>query len=226
MEGFLFDRKFVMKKLKAIVLGATGATGQELVKLLLKDSNYSKVIIFVRKKPDIKHQKLISYEIDFSRLTEYKDLIHGDVIFSALGTTLSQAGSKSQQYIVDFNYQYEFAKMGSENKVIHYSLVSSVGANINSFFFYPKTKGALEEAVKKLGFDNIYIFQPPFLIRQSNLKRPGEKTALKILKLLNQIGILKSQKPIPVLDLAQKMINEIKSNRTVNLRTYRPKEIL
>ena len=214
-----------MKRLKAIVLGATGATGHELVKLLLNDPNFSKVIIFVRKRPRIKHEKLTTYEIDFSRLNEYKGLINGDVIFSALGTTLSQAGSKTQQYLVDFNYQYEFAKIGSENKVIHYSLVSSVGANIKSPFFYPKTKGALEEAVKKLGFNNIYIFQPPFLIRQSNLMRPGEKRALKILKLLNQIGILKSQKPISVSDLAQKMINEIKSDKTVRLQTFKPRDI-
>ena len=214
-----------MKRLKAIVLGGTGATGQELVKLLLKDSRFSKVIIFVRKNPKIKHDKLTTYEIDFSRLNEYKGLIHGDVIFSALGTTLSQAGSKTQQYLVDFNYQYEFAKMGFKNKVTHYSLVSSVGANINSFFFYPKTKGALEEAVKKLGFKNVYIFQPPFLIRQSNLMRPGEKRALKILKRLNQIGILKSQKPISVSDLAQKMINEIRSDNTVSLKTFKPKDI-
>ena len=214
-----------MKRLKAIVFGGTGATGQELVKLLLKDSRFSKVIIFVRKNPKIKHDKLTTYEIDFSRLNEYKGLIHGDVIFSALGTTLSQAGSKTQQYLVDFNYQYEFAKMGFKNKVTHYSLVSSVGANINSFFFYPKTKGALEEAVKKLGFKNVYIFQPPFLIRQSNLMRPGEKRALKILKRLNQIGILKSQKPISVSDLAQKMINEIRSDNTVSLKTFKPRDI-
>ena len=215
-----------MKRLEAIVLGATGATGQELVKLLLKDPNFSKVTIFVRKKPRVKHKKLTTYEIDFSRLNEYKGLINGDVIFSALGTTLSQAGSKTQQYLVDFNYQYEFAKIGSENKVIHYSLVSSVGANIKSPFFYPKTKGALEEAVKKLGFNNIYIFQPPFLIRQSNLIRPGEKRALNILKLLNKIGILKSQKPISVSDLAQKMINEIKSDKTVRLQTFKPRDII
>jgi uncharacterized protein YbjT (DUF2867 family) len=215
-----------MKRLKAIVLGATGATGQALVKLLLNDPNFSKVTIFVRKKPRIKHEKLTTYEIDFSRLNEYKGLINGDVIFSALGTTLSQAGSKTQQYLVDFNYQYEFAKIGSENKVIHYSLVSSVGANIKSPFFYPKTKGALEEAVKKLGFNNIYIFQPPFLIRQSNLIRPGEKRALNILKLLNKIGILKSQKPISVSDLAQKMINEIKSDKTDRLQTFKPRDII
>jgi len=214
-----------MKRLEAIVLGATGATGQELVKLLLKDSLFSKVIIFVRKNPKIKHDKLTTYEIDFSRLNQYKGLIHGDVIFSALGTTLSQAGSKNQQYNVDFTYQYEFAKIGSENNVNYYSLVSSVGADLKSPFFYLKTKGTLEEAVKRLGFDNIYIFQPPFLIRQSNLIRPGEKRALMILKLLNQIGILKSQKPISVLELAKKMIDEIKSDKIPQLKIYKPKDI-
>ncbi len=214
-----------MKRLKAIVLGATGATGQELVKLLLNDSNFSKVTIFARKKPKIKHDKLTTYEIDFSRLSECKGLIYGDVIFSALGTTLSQAGSKNQQYLVDFTYQFEFAKIGSENKVKYYSLVSSVGADIKSPFFYPKIKGALEEAVKKLGFDNIYIFQPPFLIRQSNLIRPREKIVLKILNLLNLIGILKSQKPISVLDLAKKMINEIKLDKIPELKIYKPKDI-
>ena len=77
-----------------------------------------------------------SIEVEFSRLNEYKGLINGDVIFSALGTTLSQAGSKTQQYLVDFNYQYEFAKIASQNGINLYSLVSSVGANEKSYFCF------------------------------------------------------------------------------------------
>ena len=148
-----------MKKLSAIVIGATGATGQELVKLLLKDSNFIKVKIFVRRNPSIQNVKLYTHEIDFSRLNNYKKLINGDVLFSALGTTLNQAGSKKEQYLVDYDYQYEFAKIASQNKIPCYSLVSTVGANNSSHFFYLRTKGELEEEIKKLGFKKTYIFQ-------------------------------------------------------------------
>ena len=127
-----------MKKLHALVLGATGATGQELVKLLLKNSDFSKVSVFVRRSISINHKKLIVHKVDFSRLNNYKDLVNGDILFSALGTTRKDAGSKKEQYLVDYTYQYEFAKMASENRVSHYSLVSSVGANDKSYFFYPR----------------------------------------------------------------------------------------
>ena len=70
-----------MKKLHAIILGATGATGQEILKLLLNNSNFSKVTIFVRKNIAITHDKLIVHKIDFSKLKDYKKLIYGDVFF-------------------------------------------------------------------------------------------------------------------------------------------------
>ena len=176
----------------ALVLGATGATGQELVNLLLNDSYFSKVSVFVRRPMIIKHEKLIVHKIDFSRLNNYKDLVNGDVFFSALGTTMKDAGSKKHQYLVDYTYQYEFAKIASENRVSHYSLVSSIGANEKSYFFYPRIKGDLEESVKCLNFKKIHIFQPPSLIRQPDLIRDGEKISLKILNILNKIGLLRS----------------------------------
>jgi len=210
-----------MEKLNALVIGATGATGQEIVSQLLEDDSFNSVSIFVRKEPNITHSKLKTYVIDFSKLEEYKELIKGDVLFSCLGTTLRDAGSKEKQYLVDYTYQYEFAKIASDNGVPIYSLISSTGANENSPFFYPKIKGKLEEAVKKLPFKIVQIFQPPTLIRQKNLIRLGEKIGIKIFGFLNSFGILKSQKPLPVSNLAKVMIDHLKMKQKEKVKTIK-----
>jgi hypothetical protein len=210
-----------MKKLDALVIGATGATGQKIVSQLLENDSFNSVSIFVRKDPNITHSELKTYAIDFSKLEEYKELIKGDVLFSCLGTTLRDAGSKEKQYLVDYTYQYEFAKIASDNGVPLYSLISSTGANENSPFFYPKIKGKLEEAVKKLPFKTIQIFQPPTLIRQKNLIRLGEKIGIKIFSFLNYFGILKSQKPLTVSNLAKVMIEQLKTKQKEKVKTIK-----
>ncbi len=215
-----------MKKLNALVIGATGATGRELVKLLIDDIEVEKVTIFVRNAPVIEHEKLIVHVIDFNKIQNHKDLIKGDIFFSALGTTKKDAGGKKEQYLVDYTFQHEFAKIAAINGVENYSLVSSVGANSKSSFFYPKTKGALEDAVKKLNFQKIDIFQPPMLIRQPDLMRAGEKSGIKILNKLNKIGILKSQKPLAVEAIAEKMLKVAKTPSKEKVSTYLPKDLL
>lgn len=215
-----------MTKLHALVLGATGATGKEIVKLLIEDTNFSNVSIFVRRKIDIDHAKLTIHKIDFSRLDKYNSLIEGDILFSALGTTKKEAGGKKEQFLVDYTYQYEFAKIALENGVSHYSLVSSVGANKNSIFFYPKIKGALEYSIKRLKFNKIHIFQPPSLIRQPDLIRTVEKYSIKLFQVMNKLGFLKSFKPLLVQDLAMKIINESKLNQQEGITIYTSKDLL
>lgn len=214
-----------MKKLRALIIGATGATGRKLVQLLTKDDDFHQVTIFVRTAPKINHKKLTIHVIDFKNLEKIKDLIKGDVLFSALGTTKKDAGGKNQQYEIDYTYQFEFAKMASENRVANYSLVSSTGANAKSLFFYPRIKGALEEAVKKLNFQKIDIFQPPMLIRQPDLMRSGEKSGIKFLNTFNKLGLLKSQKPLKVEDLATKMIMEATKARIDRIVTFTTKDL-
>jgi len=213
-----------MQQQHAIVLGATGATGRALVQQLLDHPAFGSVTIFVRKAPALTHEKLKVHVIDFSKLQTYKNLIVGDVLFSALGTTRKDAGSKAKQYEVDYTYQYEFAKMALNNEVNHYALVSSYGAYETSLFFYLKIKGALEEAIKKLSFQSICIYQPPSLIRQPDLLRPAEKRAIWMMKKLSRIWFLRSQQPLSVANLAEKMIAEA-VQQTKGVKVFLPKDI-
>lgn len=199
--------------MKALVIGATGATGKDLVNQLLQDKDFEEVDIFVRKPIDIQNDKLKTHIVNFEKPEEWKNMVKGDVAFSCLGTTLKTAGSKEAQRKVDFDYQYEFAKAAKENNVDDYVLVSAYGANPNSRIFYSKMKGELEEAVKQLHFTKITIFKPGMLERKDS-DRSGEVLGSRIIKFANKLGLLESQKPLPTNILAKAMINssKIKSN--------------
>lgn len=207
----------------ALLIGATGATGKDLLNLLLKDNDFERVDIFVRRKLDLQHEKLNIHVIDFDKLELWKELVKGDVLFSALGTTLKAAGSKAAQWKIDYDYQHEFAKAASENKVSSYVLVSASNASPDSSIFYSKMKGQLEAAVKALGFLKLTIFNPPLLIRKDT-DRTMEVAGMKVLQFFNKIGLLHSQKPLPTEILAQAMINAAKTNAKGN-STFKGKEI-
>lgn len=102
--------------MKALVIGATGATGKDLVNQLLNDKEFDEVDIFVRKPVDIQNDKLKVHVVNFEKPEEWKEMVKGDVAFSCLGTTLKDAGSKEAQKKVDFDYQYEFAKAAKRMK--------------------------------------------------------------------------------------------------------------
>jgi len=196
-----------MTQRSAIVIGATGLVGSSLVQLLLKDNRFSTIKIFVRRSTGIQHVKLEEHIINFEEPNQWQHLVNGDVLFSALGTTLRQAGSKEAQYKIDYQYQYNFAKAAAQNGVPVYVLVSSAMASERSRIFYTRMKGELERDVKPLPFQNIHILQPGVLAGKRTESRMGEKVGIKILRFLNSIGIAKQQKPIDAAIVAQAMIN-------------------
>ncbi len=195
--------------MNALVIGATGATGKYLVEHLLKDSDFTEVHIFVRKAVVISHPKLKIHLVDFDKIQNWKEKIIGDVAFSTMGTTLKQAGSKEAQRVVDYNYQYNFAKYAKENHVPHFVLLSSYGADPKSMFFYSKIKGELEVAVQQLNFEYLTVFRPGILERK-NSDRPMEIISSKVLKFLINLGLFTSQKPMPTEILAKAMVNSSK----------------
>ena len=207
--------------MKALVIGATGATGKDLVKQLCQDSDFDEIDIFVRRRSDFHHEKVKAHLVDFDHPEEWKHLVKGDVAFSCLGTTLKSAGSKENQKVIDYDYQFNFAKAARENNVQDYILVSAYGASPDSKIFYSRIKGELEEAVKNLKFEKTTIFKPGMLERK-NTDRNGEVFGLKIIKFLNKFGLFKSQKPLPTEVLAKAMIvaSKIKSNSFSEIKLH------
>lgn len=195
--------------MKALLIGATGATGKDLLELLLKDKEITQVDIFVRRTIDIKNEKLSVRMIDFDKPEQWKTLVQGDVLFSCLGTTLKAAGSKDAQWKIDYDYQYQFAKIAKENNVHSYVLVSAANASATSSIFYSKMKGQLEVAVKALTFSKLIIFNPPLLIREKT-DRNMEVLGAKVIRFFNTLGMLSSQKPIHTKQLAQAMVKSVK----------------
>lgn len=191
--------------MKALVIGATGATGKELVDLLLESNDYESVSIFVRRSTGKSHSKLTEHIVDFSNVNSFQNLITGDVLFSCLGTTLKDAGSKEKQWKIDYDIPAEFASAAKQNNVESLVLVSSYGASSKSSVFYSMMKGKLEEYIDELHFSQYLIFRPGPLIRE-NTDRFGEKISVNVIKFFNAIGIFKNLKPITTRFLAEKLV--------------------
>lgn len=200
--------------MRAIIIGATGAVGRDLLEQLLADKQYERVDAFVRSaKGLVQSAKLRMHVIDFEKPETWRQDVQGDVLFSCLGTTLKQAGGKKPQWRVDHDYQLEFARIAVENGVGEYALVSSVGANARSMNFYMRMKGTLEDEVKALPFRHVTIVQPPSLVRK-NSDRWAETISVRILQALNRIGLLRGVAPIPTEQVAACMLRHVGNGKT------------
>lgn len=210
--------------MKALVIGATGAVGKDLVEQLLKDDTFDRVDIFVRREVKIPSAKLVSHVVDFDHIESWASLLSGDVLFSCLGTTIKAAGSQDAQWKVDYTYQFDSAKAARAGGVRKLVLVSSVGANAKSKIFYARMKGQLDEDIARLGFPGCFILRPPSLIRKGS-DRFGEKAGVTILKGLNAIGLLRSWEPMPTEEVAAAMIRLAKSE-SQGLHIFESQDIL
>lgn len=195
--------------MKALIIGATGLSGNALVQLLLEDANYKEVHTLVRTSSNLKHPKLTEHLVDFRDEQQLKSILAGDVLFSAMGTTRKQAQSKEAQFEVDFTFQYRCAKLAAENGVANYALVSSVGANAQSSLFYPRIKGELEEAVRKLPFERIRILRPGPLTGNRKDKRIMENIGVAVVRFFNKLGMWRSYTPAEGQDIACALRNSI-----------------
>jgi len=162
-----------------LLLGATGLVGAECLRLLLEDDAFTRVVTLTRRPlaATLRSPKLDQRVVDFDRLPDHATAFDVNQIICALGTTLRKTPSRDTYRTIDFVYPITAARLGLEKGVSHYLLVSAVGANSRSPFFYNRLKGELEEGLKGLPFRSITIVQPSVLRGSRAEPRLSERIA-------------------------------------------------
>ena len=197
----------------ALVAGATGLIGNQVVDLLIADPAYNKIICLSRKplKHNIDKVKVIETDVDY--LNDIAELIKADEVFCCLGTTMKKAKTKDAFKKVDFDYPLLLAQIAKQNGARGFHLVSALGASAKSSIFYNRIKGEIEEEISNIGFESFHIYRPSLLLGPRSEERSGESAAKIFFKLFGFL-VPRKYRPIDSLKVAKSMLYYSNSSLT------------
>lgn len=212
-----------MKK-TAIIIGATGAVGKEMLKEILADDFYNKVYILGRQSIDklADEERLTKIIVDFENLNIDTSILKDADVFASPGTTIKIAKTKENQRKIDVDYTVSFAKL-CEGRVKSFNVVSAIGANSKSRNFYNLLKGELEDKLKALNLGVLRIFQPSLLISKRDDKRFLEEIFMKVAPIFQLVlkGKAKKYSPIEVSVLGREIVRFAVENKKQGTYTYK-----
>ena len=204
-----------MSKKTSLIAGSTGFLGSKILNYLHKEDQ--KIYCLSRRENEINSVNIEDIIIDFDTINDLS-LPKIDHVYLCLGYELRAwelismpERKKGPFYKVDYEYTLNIAKKAEEAGATSVSLVSAVGANKNSESFYLKTKGDLEEEIKKLKFETINIFQPGHLAGRINWQKKKSDPRLDVFAF--EIGSLFLD---PFLVSSLKKFRSINANKLAN----------
>jgi uncharacterized protein YbjT (DUF2867 family) len=195
---------------KAVIAGASGLIGGELLQIILQENYYEEVLILVRKEIPVQHKKLVQLIIDFDNLDQYQYSINGHALFCCLGSTKRKTPDLNIYRKIDHDYPVKLAQIIKQNNVPHFHLVSAIGADSSSSNFYTKMKGQTEEAIQAISIKSLHIYQPSLLTGKRNEKRLLETIATVMIKIIDPllVGGLRKYRSISAKTVAQAMYKQ------------------
>lgn len=149
-------------------MGATGAVGGQALKALLGRPGVE-VTVLSRRKPGFEHPALTQHLVDVLDPRSYAAFLPGhQAALCALGVGQPSKMSREEFLRVDRDAVLAFGQACKAAGIPHFSLLSAVGADAGSSFFYPRTKGQLEDGLRAMGFESLSLFQPSMILTPTN----------------------------------------------------------
>lgn len=161
----------------AILAGASGLVGGEILQRLIACREYGRIVVVTRRDlgEPARHPRVKQIVVGFDELEGAKRSLHGDHAFCALGTTIRKAGSQAKFRQVDLEYPLALARITRAGGATHFSVVSALGASRTSPFFYSRVKGEVEDGLRGMSWPSLAIFRPSFIAGERRESRPLER---------------------------------------------------
>ncbi len=208
------------KNKKALILGASGLTGGELLRLLANSPKFSRIVVLTRKaldykKMNIETNKIEEHIVDFDSLeTQDSKIFQVDILFSCLGTTRKQTPDPKTYKKIEVDYLTTAAKKVLEHggTSIHY--ISSIGASSRSLSNYSKIKAEAEEELRTLSEyypkSSFYIYRPSLILGLRKKERTTERLAILTWGLIDKmlIGPARKYRFIHAFHIAKAMLKK------------------
>lgn len=172
----------------AFVFGASGLVGNLLLKELINDPAYGKVVVFIRKPLVIVNPKV--EEVPLNELESFvsEEITYSESqVFSCVGTTIKTAGSKEEFRKVDYELPMKIAAWAKSKGIQVFAAISSIGAIADSGNFYLRTKGEMEDGLKSFQFAKLILVRPSLLLGIRREFRMGEELAKVFSGVMNLI---------------------------------------
>jgi len=208
-----------MSDTTAVLLGGSGLVGSFCLRALVSDPRYRQITLLSRRELKLPLGSCVVEKlVNFEELSSY-DFSGAEDVFCALGTTSRKAGSRAAFRRVDLEYPLAAARASLQAGARRFVLVSSVGANATAKSFYLRTKGELEQAVRKLGFSSVHILRPSLLLGKREEFRLAERIAIAVVPLVNfaMLGGMRRYRAISADTVGRAMVAAARSRKTGTL---------
>lgn len=192
----------------ALIAGASGLVGGELLELLLADAIVGRVHSLVRRSTGRTNEALAEQVVDFGNLSAAALALKVDEAYCCLGTTMRTAGSREAFRRVDLDAVVAFGRLAAAAGARSLAVVSSVGAGASARSFYLRTKGEMERDLAALGLPSLVILRPSLLLGERRETRWGERAGELGLRLASPLlkGSLARYRPVHARAVARAMI--------------------
>ncbi len=187
---------------QVLITGATGLVGGHLLRMLINEPKVNTIAAPTRRPLGDMPGVFNPHDPQLSdALAQVTDPI--DIVFCCLGTTRREAGSKEAFIHADYTLVVDTALTGRRLGAQHMLVVSAMGANAHSPFFYNRVKGEMEEALIAQNWPKLTIARPSMLLGARSKQRMNETLFAPLFRLLPG-----NWKSIDARDVARVMLAE------------------